>query len=279
VRIQNLRDHVAPFNYYQGEVDPKFEIANGDLLFAWSGTPNTSFGAHIWERGRAVLNQHIFKIETYQNVTRDYLYYALNALVELFITRAKGGGGLAHISKGDFLSTLVALPPIGEQPLIARRLADAVESQVRQLQLINDSVNRIDEMRMSMLRRAITGRLKTNDDNDTRVELLPSSAKKRLAAKRLPNLSSSGASQTVLPLLEEELPLKTTRLKRALPDVLDDLGPTNAQRLMEEAGYRTDSQDEVNEFYDRLKSGLRRGLIEALYDEVSNCHLLKAGHR
>ncbi|HEX7243633.1 MAG TPA: hypothetical protein VF263_25325, partial [Longimicrobiaceae bacterium] len=48
IRIQNLNNPAALFNYFDGELDPKFEVSSGDLLFAWSGTPGTSFGAHIW---------------------------------------------------------------------------------------------------------------------------------------------------------------------------------------------------------------------------------------
>lgn len=63
VRIQNLNKPDAPFNYYEGDLPGKFLLTDGDLLFAWSGTPGTSFGAHIWRGGPAWLNQHIFKVE------------------------------------------------------------------------------------------------------------------------------------------------------------------------------------------------------------------------
>src|SRR5713226_5217896 len=61
VRIQNLNNPEAPYNYYQGDLPAKISLDDGDLLFAWSGTPGTSFGAHIWRGGKAWLNQHIFK--------------------------------------------------------------------------------------------------------------------------------------------------------------------------------------------------------------------------
>ena len=47
VRIQNLNSPNNKFNYYDGIIEDKFLINSGDLLFAWSGTPGTSFGAHI----------------------------------------------------------------------------------------------------------------------------------------------------------------------------------------------------------------------------------------
>ena len=48
IRIQNLRNKDAPFNYFGGDVEDKHLVNEGDLLFAWSGTPGTSFGAFIW---------------------------------------------------------------------------------------------------------------------------------------------------------------------------------------------------------------------------------------
>ena len=37
----------------------KYLIENGDLLVSWSGT----LGAFAWDRGRAALNQHIFRVD------------------------------------------------------------------------------------------------------------------------------------------------------------------------------------------------------------------------
>ena len=64
VRIQNLNNLEASFNNYDGDIGDRFLIERGDLLFAWSGTPGTSFGAHIWRGGRAALNQHIFRVDS-----------------------------------------------------------------------------------------------------------------------------------------------------------------------------------------------------------------------
>src|SRR5690348_11041159 len=49
IRIQNLNNADAPFNYCPDRIPDKYIVKKGDLLFAWSGTPGTSFGAHIWD--------------------------------------------------------------------------------------------------------------------------------------------------------------------------------------------------------------------------------------
>jgi type I restriction enzyme S subunit len=64
VRIQNLNRLDAPFNFCDPTmVRDRFLINNGAFLISWSGTPGTSFGAFIWERGKGVLNQHIFRCD------------------------------------------------------------------------------------------------------------------------------------------------------------------------------------------------------------------------
>jgi len=62
IRIQNLNDENAEFNYFEGNIDAKFHVKKGDLLFAWSGSKGSSFGARVWARQPAVLNQHIFRV-------------------------------------------------------------------------------------------------------------------------------------------------------------------------------------------------------------------------
>lgn len=96
VRIQNLNNPKAPFNYYQGDLPAKIALDDGDLLFAWSGTPGTSFGAHIWRGGKAWLNQHIFKVE-FQPTQFDkrFLQLAINQNLNEYIRAAHGGAGLA----------------------------------------------------------------------------------------------------------------------------------------------------------------------------------------
>src|SRR5204863_7383130 len=63
IRIQNLNNAEARFNYCLDKIPQKFLVQNGNLLFAWSGTPGTSFGAHIWKGDDAWLNQHIFRVD------------------------------------------------------------------------------------------------------------------------------------------------------------------------------------------------------------------------
>ena len=122
IRIQNLNDERAPFNYYDGKYNLAQEVDNGDLLFSWSGTPGTSFGAFLWNRGKGVLNQHIFKVIPKVEVDKTYLMYALNGNISTIISKAHGGVGLQHITKKELDEIEIQMVSISRQKKIVEIL-------------------------------------------------------------------------------------------------------------------------------------------------------------
>ncbi|MEF8728735.1 MAG: restriction endonuclease subunit S [Accumulibacter sp.] len=114
VRIQNLNNLLAPFNYCDPEtVADRHFIRNDDLLISWSGTPGTSFGAFIWNRGLAALNQHIFRcVQIGQSFSNDFLRLAINSQLSVLISKAQGGVGLQHVTKGTLEALPLPLPPL-----------------------------------------------------------------------------------------------------------------------------------------------------------------------
>jgi type I restriction enzyme, S subunit len=58
VRIAQMTDPSASFDYYPHPLSSDYCIDTGDLLFSWSAT----LSAMIWKRGPMYLNQHIFKV-------------------------------------------------------------------------------------------------------------------------------------------------------------------------------------------------------------------------
>ena len=127
IRIQNLNDSSAPFNHYDGEYDPKIEVNSGDLLFSWSGTVGSSFGPHLWQRQKGVLNQHIFRVLFLEDLDKRYALHALQFITAEIEKQVSGAVGLVHITKGKLKEFTIPLPPLQEQKRIVAILDEAFE--------------------------------------------------------------------------------------------------------------------------------------------------------
>ena len=116
IRIQNLNNPNAQFNYFSKKVINKLIVERGDLLFSWSGSRGTSFGPHIWNKDNGILNQHIFKVKfSDRKFEKKFLYYALKMSVDEVENNLHGGVGLVHITKGNLEKIKIPLPPLAIQ--------------------------------------------------------------------------------------------------------------------------------------------------------------------
>lgn len=160
IRIQNLNNSNANFNFFNGELDSKHRVETGDLLFAWSGTPGTSFGAHVWSGNVGALNQHIFKVVFNEFlIDKRFIRYAINQTLNELISGARGGVGLRHVTKGMFETTKIIFPSLVEQKVIA----DKLDTLLAQVEAIKARLERIPDtlkhFRQSVLAAAVSGKL------------------------------------------------------------------------------------------------------------------------
>jgi type I restriction enzyme M protein len=122
VRIQNLNNEQSEYHYFTGEVDSRVVIEKGDLLFSWSGSKGSSFGPHIWNGSKAILNQHIFKVESKENVLRDFFFFMLKDAVKEVEENLHGGVGLVHITKRNLEKIKIPVPPMQTQKQIVEEV-------------------------------------------------------------------------------------------------------------------------------------------------------------
>ncbi len=120
IRIQNLNDPSKPFNHWAGPLHDRVLVKAGAVLLAWSGTPGTSFGAHFWNNGQGVLNQHIFRVDLQSEILLpEWSVFAINHQLDILIDKAHGGVGLRHVTKREVEALEIPLPPLTEQKRIA----------------------------------------------------------------------------------------------------------------------------------------------------------------
>ena len=123
IRIQNLTDPTVPANRFAGTFNERNAIRDGDLLVSWSAT----LDVFSWDRGDAVLNQHIFRVDPdFSLVQKQYLFFALKSVMDVLRSQTHGAT-MKHITKGPFERTEIPVPPLEEQERIVKLLDEADE--------------------------------------------------------------------------------------------------------------------------------------------------------
>lgn len=148
IKIAEIKNGVSgQTKYTQEKYDQKYFLHDGDMLFCWSGQPETSIDTYWWRGGDGWLNQHIFKVLPNQElVDRSFLYQLLRYVRPTFvqIARNKQTTGLGHVTKADLQRLVVALPPLDVQRGIAATLGaldDKIESNRKLVLIINELIS------------------------------------------------------------------------------------------------------------------------------------------
>lgn len=139
VRIQNLTGSFSETNYYDKHYNSKYEINNGDVLISWSA----SLGVYVWDKGKAILNQHIFKVVFNKiDIDKTYFIFAIKSLLEK-MEKQTHGATMKHITKPLFDNMEFPFPPMEEQKKIAARLDAVSDLLAKQKQLLSEQDNLI----------------------------------------------------------------------------------------------------------------------------------------
>ncbi|MBF7066834.1 restriction endonuclease subunit S [Campylobacter volucris] len=161
VRIQNLTGTNKNFNYYSKEYNPKFEINNGDLLISWSA----SLGVFIWNDGKAILNQHIFKVVFDKiEINKKYFYFCILDVLEEMSEKTHGSA-MRHITKGDFDNIEIPLPPLQEQERIVGILDESFANIDESIKNLEQDLLNLDELMQSVLQKAFNPLKDTTKEN------------------------------------------------------------------------------------------------------------------
>lgn len=157
IRIQNLNNPEANYNYSTGKFEERYKVSNGDLLFAWSA----SLGAYIWNCGDAWLNQHIFKVSPQKCIDKKFLYYLLDKIVNKLYTETHGSG-MVHITKGKFEATEISLPPLPEQHRIVAKIEELFSELDKGVENLKAARQQLKVYRQAVLKWAFEGKLTGN---------------------------------------------------------------------------------------------------------------------
>ncbi|HMP71678.1 MAG TPA: restriction endonuclease subunit S [Kiritimatiellia bacterium] len=165
IKIAELKNGITEQTKYSARVlDDKRCIDSGDMLYSWSGSPETSLAVFIWMRGRGLLNQHIFKVITQSEEQRHFVYYTLKLLRDrlVYIASNKQTTGLGHVTVADMKRLLICRPPeellqqceVAMAPLFNRCLTNERESIA------------LADVRDTLLPRLMSGAIPVREEGD-----------------------------------------------------------------------------------------------------------------
>ena len=142
IRIQNLNNSQADYNYSQQDLPDKYVVLQNDTLISWSA----SLGVYVWKGVKSYLNQHIFKVVFNKgNIDKAFFRYAVNSRLKE-MEKNTHGATMKHIVKKDFDNTKIILPPISEQTRIVEELdllngiLDKKRQQLKELDALSQSI-------------------------------------------------------------------------------------------------------------------------------------------
>lgn len=138
IRIQNLTGQQEEYNHFNGDLDEKYKVEEGDILLAWSGT----IDLFQWGGEDAALNQHIYRVDTEDGINDIFFQLKLEEVIPRLIALSHGST-MKHVRKADLVNLDVEIPSdIDEQRRIASVLYN-VDQAIQKTEEIIEQTQRV----------------------------------------------------------------------------------------------------------------------------------------
>ena len=142
IKIAELKNGITgQTQFTNGNYGEAVSLTRGDMVFSWSGNPETSIDVFWYDLPDGWLNQHIFKVTPSECVDKKYLYYLLKSLKPTFtaIASNKQTTGLGHVTIKDLKELIIDLPTRSTQEAISNYLY-ALDSKIHLNKQLNDNL-------------------------------------------------------------------------------------------------------------------------------------------
>lgn len=147
IKIVELKNGITDSTkYFDGFKGEKYLIQDKDILFSWSGNPDTSIDIFIWTHGRAILNQHTFNVKS--NTGHHWFTFLMLKHFKPEFSRIasnKQTTGLGHVTANDlkrltFIFNETAIETFEQEvsPFMETIYSNMIENQ--RLELLRDSL-------------------------------------------------------------------------------------------------------------------------------------------
>lgn len=142
IKIAELKNGITDSTQHCNvKKDEKYYIDNRDILFSWSGNPDTSIDTFIWSMGRAILNQHTFRVVSKYDAPA-FTFFLLKYLKPQFkhIASNKQTTGLGHVTVADLkrLQFRANASVIAEFNALIMPMFDLIYSKYKEIQQLSN---------------------------------------------------------------------------------------------------------------------------------------------
>lgn len=145
IKIAELNNGIGGTTAYtQQTFSEDVHLCKGDLLFSWSGNPQTSIDIFRFNLDEGWLNQHIFKVTPNEKtVDRDYFYFLMKNLKPHFtqIATNKQTTGLGHVTIADIKRMSIVIPSLDVQ----REIVSYIKPIDDKIELNNEINNNLEQ--------------------------------------------------------------------------------------------------------------------------------------
>ena len=163
IKIAELKNGItSQTNFTKDKCSEEVYLRKNDLIFSWSGNPETSIDVYLYDLPEGYLNQHSFKVKPYEFINKYFLFYVLKYLKPIFkkIASNKQTTGLGHITISDLRNLKIKIPTMEIQEKflkIIKRIDDKIklnnQTNDNLLELINnlykESFSNIEEYKQA----------------------------------------------------------------------------------------------------------------------------------
>ncbi len=168
IKIAELKQGIsAGTKFTRGDFREKYKIHDGDVLYSWSGSPETSLEVFKWFGGDGWLNQHIFKLNFVSKYQKYFAYFLLRYMKPVLIRTAqqKQTTGLGHVTVADMKRIKVPYP----DEIMLEMFSGVVGPIYEQASCLQKQMNTLSSLRDSLLPKLLSGEI-TAPSNQSSVD-------------------------------------------------------------------------------------------------------------
>ena len=147
IKIAELKNGItSQTNFTKDKCSEEVYLRKNDLIFSWSGNPETSIDAYLYDLPEGYLNQHSFKVTPYESINKYFLFYVLKYLKPIFkkIASNKQTTGLGHITISDLRNLKIKIPTMEIQEKFLK-IIKRIDDKIKLNNQTNDNLSEIIE--------------------------------------------------------------------------------------------------------------------------------------